>query len=331
MHYLTLFKSHAFSAQRPGMTRVTFLTVLVAVGGLSLPLSSYQTQQASIKQLPGLQKVRDNLYFIAAADETDRPNWTGGTTAVFITNTGVVLVDTKLPGYGRGILDQVRAVTDKPVTTIINTHTHFDHSGSNTEFPATVEYVVHENTRANMARETCQPVTNCNAFKGENLKYLPKRTYKDKLSLFTGRDQVDLYYFGPGHTNGDSFVVFPAVRAMHTGDMFQRKNMPFIDATNSGGSAIDFAQALEKAVAGIKDVDTIISGHSNVPLSWTDFQQYSQFYKAFLEYVQDGVKAGKAVDEVVAGYRVPTAYKDFQADPARVKGNVQAVFDQMRR
>jgi len=34
-------------------------------------------------------------------------------------------------------------------------------------------------------------------------------------------DQTDLYHFGRGHTNGDSFVVFPAARVMHTGDMFQ--------------------------------------------------------------------------------------------------------------
>jgi cyclase len=67
----------------------------------------------------------------------------------------VVLVDTMLPAAGRLILAQIKSVSDKPVTTIINTHTHFDHSGSNAEFPATVEFVAHENTRANMAKTTC--------------------------------------------------------------------------------------------------------------------------------------------------------------------------------
>ena len=124
---------------------------------------------------------------------------------------------------------------------ILLTHTHFDHTGSNTEFPATVEFVAHENTRENMARATCQPVTNCDAFKGDNAKYLPKRTYKDKLTLFGGRDQIDLYYFGRGHTSGDTFVVFPTHRAMHAGDMFPLAQMPFIDFANSGGSATEAA------------------------------------------------------------------------------------------
>jgi glyoxylase-like metal-dependent hydrolase (beta-lactamase superfamily II) len=72
-------------------------------------------------------------------------------------------------------------------------------------------------------------VPNCAAFTGENAKFHPKRTFKDKLTLFSGTDQIDLYHFGRGHTNGDTFVVFPAARAMHAGDMFPRQQMPFID------------------------------------------------------------------------------------------------------
>ena len=65
---------------------------------------------------------------------------------------GVVLVDTKLPGWGQPILDRIKTVTDKPITTIINTHTHDDHTGSNDFFGASVETIVHENTRTNMTR-----------------------------------------------------------------------------------------------------------------------------------------------------------------------------------
>ena len=50
------------------------------------------------------------------------------------------------------------------------------------------------------------------AFKGDNARFLPKRTYTDKLSLGSGKDRVDLYYFGAGHTSGDTFVVYPALR-----------------------------------------------------------------------------------------------------------------------
>jgi glyoxylase-like metal-dependent hydrolase (beta-lactamase superfamily II) len=238
-----------------------------------------------------------------------------------------VLVDTMLPGAGKSIIDQVKSVTAKPITTIINTHTHFDHTGSNTEFPATVEFVAHENTRANLARETCQPVTNCDAFKGDNAKYLPKRTYKDKLTLFGGKNQIDLYYFGRGHTSGDTFVVFPALRAMHAGDMFPLAQMPFIDFTNSGGSATEFSKTLQGAVTTIKNVETVVGGHTPQPVAWSDFKTYTDFYKDFLTSVQEAKKKGTSVDDFAKAYKVPDKYKGFNADANSVKANAQAIYD----
>ena len=80
-------------------------------------------------------------------------------------------------------------------------------------------------------------IKNCEAFTGEDRKYLPKTTFSTQRTLFNGPDQIDLYYFGRGHTDGDTFVVFRAARTMHTGDMMARKGLPFIDAANTNGSA----------------------------------------------------------------------------------------------
>lgn len=306
------------------MKRAMLVTVLVAVGGLSAGAVALQ-QQKPLK-VRAIQNVRDNLYFISGGELSERDTWTGGNSMVLVGDKGVVLVDTMLPGAGQGILAQIKSVTDKPVTMIINTHTHFDHTGSNTEFPATVEFVAHEGTRANLAREKCEPVTNCAAFKGDNAKFLPKRTYKDKLTLFSGKDQIDLYHFGRGHTNGDTFVVFPAARAMHTGDMFPRQQQPFIDVANSGGSAIDFGPTLRKAVAGIKNVDTVVGGHTFTPVTWTDFTAYVDFYNDFLTEAQAAKKKGLSVDEFVKAYKVADKYKGFRADPNSVKANAEAVF-----
>src|SRR5436190_687545 len=83
----------------------------------------------------------------------------------------------------------------------------------------------------------------------------------DKMTIGTGADQVDLYYFGRGHTNGDAFVVFPALRVAHSGDIFAGKSVPLIDASN-GGSMSEISDSLMKAYNGIKNVDTIINGHA---------------------------------------------------------------------
>src|SRR5262245_10217289 len=160
----------------------------------------------------------------------------GGNTAVFITANGVVVVDTKNPSWGRPILDKIKELTDKPVTTIINTHTHGDHVSGNVEFPATVEVIVQENTAANMKKMTGPGSTaekpGPAIFETNGGRGLPKRTFKDRMTIGNGADQIDLYYFGRGHTNGDAWIVFTAARVMHAGDIFARKNIPLLDGNN---------------------------------------------------------------------------------------------------
>src|SRR4029077_6138365 len=151
-----------------------------------------------------IEKVKDNLYIITGSGAEDTEAFSGGNLAVFITDGGVTLVDAKLPGFGQMIVDRVKSVTSKPITRIINTHTHGDHTGSNEFFGATIESIVQDNTKANMAK--------MDEFKGAKAQFLPKKTYKDKLTVGTGKDQIDLYYFGPGHSNGDTFVVFKQLR-----------------------------------------------------------------------------------------------------------------------
>jgi glyoxylase-like metal-dependent hydrolase (beta-lactamase superfamily II) len=310
------------------MKRAVVALALV-VTGVSIGAAGLQ-QAAKIPPVRDIQKIRDNLYMISGGDTTDRSTWTGGNSLVLVTGAGAVLVDTMLSGAGPSLLARIKSVTDKPVTMVINTHTHYDHSGSNNELPATIEFVAHEGTRANMAKAKCDPVTNCDAFKGENAKYLPKKTYKDRLTLFSGKDQIDLYHFGRGHTSGDSFVVFPAVRAMHAGDMFPRNQMPFVDMVNSGGSALEFHTTLQGALT-IKNVETVVGGHTPTPVTWNDFRTYTEYYKAFVTSAQEAMKKGTSVEAFIKGYSVPAAFPGFVADPARVKANAEAVWAESKK
>ena len=269
--------------------------------------------------------MKDNLYVITGSSIANMDTFSGGNTAVFVTDKGVVLVDTKLPGWGQPILDRIKTVTDKPVITIINTHTHDDHTGSNDFFGASVETIVHENTRTNMMR--------MDAFKGEKAKFVPKRTYKDKLSLGSGKDQVDLYYLGVGHTNGDTFVVFPALRVMHTGDMFAWKALPYIDTSN-GGSVVAHAETLGRVVSTIQNVDTVITGHTPV-LTWNELREYADFNRDFVSWAQEQIKAGKPVGEAAAEYRVPAQYKGYSISPnpqfGDAKANVEIVYKELKK
>src|SRR5207237_2252326 len=154
-------------------------------------------------------------------------------------------------GRGKPSLCTITTITEKPVTRLINTHTHGDHVSGNVEFPATVDVVAQENTKANMEK--------LDIFKQNNGRGMAKRTFKDKMTIGKGADQIDLYYFGPGHTNGDAIVVFPALRTAHLGDLFARKGVPLVDGAN-GGSVLHYPGTLNKMHSSVKGVDSLING-----------------------------------------------------------------------
>jgi cyclase len=298
------------------MKRVLALGALVVIGGLSMAAVALQAPGGQRgPNVAGIEKVKDNLYMITGG---------GGNTAAFITDRGVVVVDTKLAGWGQAILDKIKTVTDKPVTTIINTHSHPDHVGSNEAFPATVDFIAHEVTKANMEKQ--------DAFKGDKAKFLTKRTFKDKMTVGTGKDQIELYYFGKGHTGGDAWVLFTAARVLHAGDMFAGKTPPLID-TMSGGSAIEYGKTLQKAYDSIKNIDTVITGHSPL-MKPADLKEYADFNNDFITWVQGEIKAGKTVDQAAAEWKAPAKYVGYgPAAPlfGGIKGNIQTAYTELKK
>jgi glyoxylase-like metal-dependent hydrolase (beta-lactamase superfamily II) len=279
--------------------RATLLVTVLAIGALSMGLAA-QRGQANPPKVISVDKIKDNLYVLKDGDGA-------GNTALFITANGAVVVDTKNPGWGQPLLAKIQTLTNKPVTTIINTHTHGDHTSGQVEFTGVnPEVVAQDNTKANMQR--------LDLYKDpKNAKFLPSKTFKDKTSLFSGSDRIDLYYFGPGHTNGDAWVVFPALRTAHAGDMFAAKGIPLVDYSN-GGSGARYPQTLANAVAGLANVDTIITGHSDKTMTMADLKEYADFNRDFLAWVQSEMKAGKSAEKAAGEYKVPAKYKGYAGD-----------------
>ena len=293
------------------MNRSMVLAGVIGLGVAAIAAQNLRAQPTAPATPPvaEIQQVKENLYVITGG---------GGNTAAFVIANGVVIVDTKLAGWGQAILDKVRTVTDKPVTHIINTHTHGDHVGSNEFFAPTVEIVAHANTAENMKKMP--------ALQGADKQHaMPDRTYTDKLSLLAGADRIDLYHFGRGHTNGDTFVVFPALKTMHAGDLFPAQATPLIDM-NNGGSGVIYPETLRKAAAGIPGVETVIPGHSAVT-TWQAFAEFGEFNGAFLEAVKAAKAAGKTVDEATATLVLPERFKGFNL--ARAKDNVAKIYAEL--
>ena len=305
------------------MRRMIVLGTLLAVG-----LAAAAVQQPVAGQegprIVEIDKLKDNLYVMKGG---------GGNSSVFITANGVVVVDTKNPGWGQPLLDAIKKVTDKRVTTIINTHTHGDHVSGNVEFPAEVDIVTHVNTAANMKamrpNSTAAPSATPprNIFNEHNGHGLSKRTFSDKMTIGRGSEQIDLMYFGRAHTNGDALIFFPAHRVLHIADMFPGKELPIMDS-NNGGTAVGYADTLTKVLGfSEKNADVIVNGHNNTTSTNGDLKAYIQFIRGYVKDVQDAKKSGKTVDDVANSWKPPSGYA---AQPARLRANSQFVFNETK-
>jgi glyoxylase-like metal-dependent hydrolase (beta-lactamase superfamily II) len=306
------------------------LGVLLLCGGTIV--ASYQQAPAGgarqgggagAPQVIQVDKLKDNLFVLRGG---------GGNTAVFVAAEGVTVVDTKIPGWGQPLIAKIKELTDKPVVRIINSHTHYDHVGGNVDFPVTVDVVAQANTKVNMERglppKGAESRVPPDVFKANGGKNIAKRTFTDKMTIGSGADQIDLYYFGRGHTNGDAWAVFPALRVMHGGDIFSGKLVPLLDSTN-GGSGVEIPDTLAKA-AKLPNVELIITGHSTV-MTPADLVEYSEFNRDFLAYVREAKKAGKSVDEAASAYTIPEKYKGYRApQPDSVRNNIEVIYAELK-
>jgi cyclase len=295
---------------------------LVVAGMLSLVTAASQPAAQPDRVRVQLLSTGAVLYLLTGG---------GGNSLVLVRDEGVVLVDSKRPGISQEVVDAVALVTDRPITTIVNTHAHLDHTGGNLELPAVTDIIAHEHARKAMEK--------MDAFAGRAVKSLPNKTVTDRMSLFEGRDRIDLYYFGRGHTNGDLVVVLPGHGIAYLGDLFPLKaSAPVIDVAN-GGSGVLFPDTLDRVLREVKGVTRVVAGHDTGPppgtprstlgdvQSWDDLAEYAEFNRAFLEAVRSAIAQGKSAAEAASTLSLPAKYARY--DTRNVRANVEAIYDEV--
>lgn len=255
-----------------------------AIAMTALALGALGAVPASAQRGPGLpppepvEHITGNVYKIFGG---------GGNTLVVVQKDGVVLVDTKMPGNGQAILDEVKKVTDKPIVTIINTHSHPDHMGSNDflreKFP-NVKVISSEATRDEIAKNpSYKPGV------------VPNVTYKDRLTVGTGEDRVELYSFGQAHTGGDTFVYFPASHVLFMGDVMAWNMAPFLP---SGGASL-LPGVEEKLISAVKGVKFVVEGHGYVD-TWKDLVRITHFNRDLVSFAKAAYDRGDPPSAAVA-------------------------------
>ncbi|MEX0935786.1 MAG: MBL fold metallo-hydrolase [Gemmatimonadota bacterium] len=222
----------------------------------------------------------------------------GGNIAVSTGDDGTLIVDDQYAPLADRIVAAIAEVTDDPVDFVINSHWHFDHSDGNESFGAMGALIVaQENSRTRMLSDQYVAAFDRlqEAYSDEGL---PRITFGRSMNFHYNGDTIEILHFGPAHTDGDAIIHFRDSNVIHTGDVFVRYGLPFIDEPN-GGDVNGMIRTCKEVLARI-DVDTrIIPGHGQ-PATREDLAEYVAMLETARDSIQALVDRGLSLDEIQA-------------------------------
>jgi glyoxylase-like metal-dependent hydrolase (beta-lactamase superfamily II) len=248
----------------------------------------------------------------------------GGNIGLSIGNDAVFVVDDQFAPLTPKILAAIRALTDKPVKFVLNTHWHGDHTGGNEHLgQAGALIVAQNNVRKRMSTEQFMAAMNMKVAPSPSVA-LPVVTFNDEVTFHLNGDSIVVDHVAPAHTDGDAIVHFVKANVIHTGDVFNNTGFPFIDRS-SGGSVNGIISAADR-IYYLADASTkIVPGHGAV-VDRARLRQWRDAVAAVRDGVQREVTEGKSIDQVLARKLTAPYEKEW---PGGTERFVRAVYDEL--
>ena len=267
------------------------------------PLPPPPVERRDFEVLP----VQGSIYLLAGP---------GGNVTLHVSEDGALLVDSSAAGATDKLLAAVRAITDKPISYIINTSADADHIGGNEQLSSTgsdpggnapgnfgfrlnvAPIVAHENVLRRMSAPSGErPPMPFAAW--------PTSAYfSDKKTLFIGDDPVEIHAQPAAHTDGDSIVFFRHSDVVSAGDVFMTDRYPVVDLSR-GGSVKGVIDALNHIIDiaiprfNQQGGTLIVPGHGRI-CNESDVVEYRDMLTIIRDRIQAMVKGGMTLPQVLA-------------------------------
>ncbi|MHC4647936.1 MAG: MBL fold metallo-hydrolase [Planctomycetota bacterium] len=258
------------------------------------------------------KKVSDRLFEIIGGR--------GAQGGMYVGDNGVLVIDAKMDkGSVEQVVKGIKQITDKPMKYLVNTHSDGDHVTGNRYFPQGVIFIAHENCR----KEFFHPKRDGTASewsKPELSPFLPSITFRDKLDIYLGSKKVELWYFGVGHTTGDTVVYFPDEKTAFLGDQIFLTRTQLIHSYK-GGNSFEHVETLNKMLETL-DSDRFCSAHSEMTDGDTVRSKIRQMQER-QEKVGTLISNGKDLEEVrnefseEEGRLIETIYNEIKGQHAK--------------
>jgi cyclase len=241
----------------------------------------------------------------------------GGDVTAIVDNGSTLIIDSGVDTRVTELSDAIFKATMRPVTRLVNTHWHFDHTGGNVFFgSAGVTIIAQENVKKRLS--SVQSVPFVGLRNGDYpLQALPTVTYSSSLTLRQG-PQLTLVNYGSAHTDGDTVVYVSPANVAVVGDIFSNHFYPIIDLA-SGGSIDGMIHSLDEILARTDEQTKIVPGHGPVATR-ADLEEYRDMLVQVRQRIMDLIAAGKTIDQAVAA--APTKQFDAKWGSGYVPPNV---------
>ena len=240
------------------------------------------------------QKLNDSTYMLVGA---------GGNMGLSVGEDAVFLIDDQYAPLTPKILAAIKALTQKPVTFVINTHWHGDHAGGNVNMgKAGALIIAHDNVRKRLSSDQFNEL-----FKSSTPPMakagLPVVSFSQDVTFHLNGEEILAFHVPRAHTDGDAIIHFRKGNVIHTGDTYFNGLYPFIDSS-SGGTPDGVIAAADRILA-IADYNTkIIPGHG--PLSnKAELKVYREMLATVTGRIRALLQQGKKLDDILAAK--PTA------------------------
>jgi cyclase len=226
----------------------------------------------------------------------------GGTIAFMLAKKGIVVIDAQFPEQSQHLIDELKKQSQQPFKMLINTHHHGDHTSGNISFKGLTEHVLaHANSLTNQKNVAVTQKT-------EDKQLYPDKTYSDTWCEQVAGEKICLYYYGPGHTNGDSLVHIQDDNIVHMGDLVFNRRHPFVDRS-AGANISSWIKVLDKAMNKFDKKTTFVFGHAaegyNVTGTKDDLKAFQTYLSNLLEYTGAQIKAGKSKEDILKTTEIP--------------------------